>query len=230
MRAVRTLVVHVGMPKTGSTSIQHMLHRLSPALERAGVYVPAAARSRGTHENLVLPPGHRRHRPRLGGWTDLEREVRRCPAPCCVISSEHFTGNLTGFLGAGRVRALARAARREVRIVGYVRPQYALMESIYSQEVKTGDTWMPFDAYLAACPRLDRFNYEVGFRRWRKLFGTRLSVYPLEAARMPDGVAAHFLALLGARHLVPAAAALPPERAHRRQARGGAAADTPRPR
>lgn len=209
MLTVRTLVVHVGMPKAGSSSIQYMMHRLSPALERAGVYVPATARSWGAHQSLVLPPGHWRHRPHLGGWADLEREVRRCSAPLCVISSEHFTGSLEGFLGAGRVRAMARAARREVRVVGYVRPQYALLESIYTEDVKSGATCAPFDAYLEACTRLHRFDYDAVFRRWRKAFGIRLSVYPLEAARMPEGVVAHFLALLDARHLIPDAAALP---------------------
>ena len=209
IRAVRVLVVHVGMPKTGSTSIQHMLDRLSPALERAGVYVPAAARYRGAHKSLVLPPGHWRRRPHLGGWADMEREVRRCSAPLCVISSEHFAGSLEGFLGASRVRALARAARREVRVVGYVRPQYALLESIYAEDVKCGHTCAPFDVYLGACPRRHWFDYDAVFRRWRETFGTRLTVHPLEAARMPDGVVAHFLALLGACDLIPAAAALP---------------------
>ena len=134
--------------------------------------------------------------------------MRRCSAPVCVISSEWFTGDLPGFLGAGRVRALARAAQREVRVVGYVRPQYAFLEGLYTEVVKMGYVGVPFDAYPKAVLHLPLFDYAAIFRPWRATFGTRFSVYPLEAARMPDGVVAHFLALLGARDLIPAAAAL----------------------
>ena len=135
--------------------------------------------------------------------------MRRCSAPLCVISSEWFTGDLPGFLGASRVRALARAAQREVRVVGYVRPQYAFLEGLYTEVVKMGYVGVPFDVYPRTVLHLPLFDYEAAFRPWREMFGTRFSVYPLEAARMPDGVVAHFLALLGARDLIPAAAALP---------------------
>ena len=201
----RTLVVHIGGPKTGSTSIQNMLHRLSPALEREGVHVPVAGRLYGRHYNLGLFPGHWNHLPALGGWEDVLCEVKRSDAPLCVISSEELLAgpnvamNDAGHIvvpAAGRVAALARAAGRDVRVIAYVRPQYQLLESKYCQLAKVGRVSWPFETYLEHAPNNSFLDYETLFRPWRETFGERLAVYPLETARMHGGLLVHFLSLL----------------------------------
>ena len=214
----RTLIVHVGGPRTGSTSIQNMLHRLSPALERAGVHVPVAGRLYGRHHNLGLFPGHWNYLPALGGWADVLCEVKRSDAPRCVISSEALLAgpnvamNDAGQIvvqAVGRVAALARASGRDVRVIAYVRPQYQLLESKYCQLAKVGRVSWPFEKYLADAPNNPFLNYEAVFRPWGETFGERLAVYPLEAVRMPGGLLAHFLSLLGADGLAAEASALP---------------------
>ena len=86
----------------------------------------------------------------------------------------------------------------EVRVVGYVRPQYQRLESGYVQRVKMGNESAPFETVLkhhADDPRLD---YGSVFRPWRDAFGDRLSVHPLDPVRMPDGLLADFLTVIGA--------------------------------
>ena len=66
----RTLIVHIGTHKTGSTSIQRMLACLVGSLERLGIHVPAAAREAGGHANLVAEyshPARPYYNPDLGG-------------------------------------------------------------------------------------------------------------------------------------------------------------------
>ncbi len=201
----RRLVVHVGTVKTGSTSIQQVLHRLPLALERAGVHVPVAASWRGRAANLVGT-----WHPILGGWEDLLYEVQRSPARLCVISNDLFTYQRDALETARRIEALARAAGRDVEVVGYVRPQYQFVESLYVENVRGGSA-VPFEPQLRTM-LLDHSpaDYETCFRSWREVFGERLAVYPLEATRIRSGLIAHFLSLLGADDVAPAAAALRP--------------------
>ena len=205
----RKLVVHVGTHKTGSTSIQHMLDGLSASLEEHGVHVPVAARWQGHHAHLVSDLMYWRHNPCPRGWTDLADELTRCRASRFVVSAEHFTSPWAGRSMAARVAALARDLDLDVEVVGYVRPQHERLESSYSQQVKTGLQTAPFEDVLNDAPNDPRLNYNLVFEPWRKRFSDRLSVYPLEPDRMPDGLLAHFLTLLGVGDLSAAAAALP---------------------
>ena len=200
----RKLVVHIGTVKTGSTSIQEVLHRLPLALEREGVHVPVAATWRGCAKNLDGA-----HHPILGGWEDMLYEVRRSAARLCVISNENFTWHREALETARRIEALARAARRDVKVVGYVRPQHQFVESLYVQNVRDGEALGPFETQLRTMLDHSHADYETRFGPWREVFGERLAVYPLEATRNRGGLLSHFLSLLGADSIAPAAAALP---------------------
>ena len=205
----RRLVVHVGTSKTGSTSIQHTLHSFAASLEQCGVHVPVTGRMHGK-DCSILPV---RDPPPLGGWKELEAELARCPARRFVLSSEDLTGPRleNREAAAKRVAGLAEALDLDVDVVGYVRPQYQRLEALYVQFVKMGTLVAPFDTVLrhvADVPRLG-LDYAAAFRPWRETFADRLAVYPLEASRMPDGLLAHFLTVIGAGKLARAAAALP---------------------
>ena len=195
----RTLLVHIGLPKTGSTSIQRMLRVLARPLRRRGIHVPGAGRNAdGAHWNLVHEyMGNRKYEARRGGWAELSRELRESrSARRFVISAEAFSMRRAEDAAIPRIASLAGAADLDVEIVAYVRPQHRFIESDYSDSCK-GFEMRPFEAFLEA--RLDhsRYDYNECFRPWRKAFGNRLGVYPLEAAHMPAGLLPHFLAVLG---------------------------------
>ena len=215
----RTLVVHVGATKTGSTSIQHMLGSLSGALELAGIHVPVAARSHnGNHWNLAyLDKCIDGYDPDLGGWADLAEELRRCAARRFVVSSELFTNGCRGRGYTARVAALARDLALDIEIVGYVRPQYQRLEALYAQRVNSGHASPPFEMAASTCQDDPELDYNVIFQPWLETFGNRLTVYPLEVAERAGGLLTHFLGVLGAGELAAAAAGLP-----RRKERPGA--------
>ena len=118
----RTLVVHIGTPKTGSTSIQHMLHRLAIPLQKLGIHIPSSGRSGNlTHGGLAFVyPGSplyvRSHR----AWAALRDELCHHPAPRFVISAETFSTGAADHV-ADRVSDLAETVGLDVEVVAYVR-------------------------------------------------------------------------------------------------------------
>ena len=195
--------MHIGLPKTGSTSIQRMLCVLAGPLRKRGIHVPSAGQiAPGEHRNLVHEYlGSREYRAWAGGWAELSRELRESgTARRFVVSAESFSRQRPKDAAVPRIAGLAREADLDVEIVAYVRPQHRLIESGYS-EVSKGFEMRPFEAFLKA--RLDswRYDYNECFRPWRDAFGNRLVVYPLEAVRMPTGLLPHFLGVLGAPEL-----------------------------
>ena len=192
--AARRLVVHVGPRKTGSTSIQHMLAARRGWLREHGVHVAVPG---GIVDKLQLrnagDAGDRE-------WGRLAREIAEVEAPCCVVSSEglanpHFRGPC-----AHRLAALADRADLDIEVVGYVRPQWQLLESEYAQQVTGGRIGAPFARFVDKALDADEgsiVDYRAVFEPFRAQFGDRVNVTPLEASRLPDGLLAHFLALCG---------------------------------
>ena len=199
----RRLIVHIGTSKAGSTSIQYVLGALSRRLARGGVHVPrAGSGAPGDHHNLPRSTAGRwTAQPGRGAWPELLAEIRASSADRFVLSSEFFTGPFGGAPCAARLGELAAAADLDVHLVAYVRPQAQRLESYYGEQVRNGDRWAPFEAFVvemlspAGAAVLD---YEVVFAPWRAAFGDALAVYPLERGRPAQGLLAHFLGLLGA--------------------------------
>ena len=209
----RRLVVHAGTAKTGSTSLQRVLAALDPELRECGVHVPMAARrcpQAAQHRNLRWRFAGSRYVPEKGSWRALVDEIRASDADLFVISDEKFS-----VVPLGRVIAVMAelAARCElaVDVVAYVRPQCQYFESLYAQLVKNGIVGTPFELHvaksLAGAPlaRHARLNFARAFDPWRAVCGDRISVTPLEPSRVPDGLVAHFLGLIGTADLAHAA-------------------------
>ena len=215
----RRLVLHIGMPKTGSTTIQGLLVSFEQELRDRGVHVLGHRRlsvGRPTSPDRLRKALYRRSfGPPEQAWRSIAKEepwrstvedILRSNARLFVISHE-------GFIGRPNPRApaiiseFANACGLSVDIVAYVRPQCQFFESRYSQMVNRGGYLLPFDAFAAASftlrtiARHPWLDYRRVFAPWRAVFGPRVTVYPLESSRLPDGLAAHFLGLLGAPEL-----------------------------
>ena len=219
--AARRLVVHVGTPKTGSTSIQDALARLGPALRERGIHVPSAGRRHAAsarHANLLGSLTGFRHDAARGGWRELAAEIRASDA-CSFVISDEALGQPRAKHVAGVIAAIAELAADcalSVDVVGYVRPQCQYLESFYAQDVKNGWIEKPFGMYTADAFALRPvawhpwLNYGRVFAPWRTAFGSeRVAVTPFERSRLPIGLLRHFLGLLGAGDLAARAADVP---------------------
>lgn len=196
----RTLLTHVGVPKAGSTSIQNMLLTRVRALARCGIHVPRAGsqgRIVGEHNGLAAGFGNASSGP--DHWPRLAAEIRRSRAHRFVISAEHLSAR-NRWRCAERLLELAAREDLEIEVVGYVRPQWQILEAAYTQQVKAGRIGATFEAYLAR--RLgaqdNGLDYNDVFAPYREAFGGRVRVYPLEYGRPAQGLLGHFVEVLGA--------------------------------
>ena len=131
----------------------------------------------------------------------LAEEIAGTDAETFVVSCEDLTEPNPCVVCAKLLAELATRESVEVDVVGFVRPQWQLLESEYAQRVTGGRTPATFSRFVGEM--LDAgertiLDYRVVFAPYRARFGDRVRVFPLQASCMPQGLIAHFLSLVGA--------------------------------
>lgn len=194
------VLLHIGAPKTGTTSLQAALDDAQDRLYEHGVVLPAgesnpkfaAVGGAGTRAGALYERA----------WTRLVDAVAGQEARLSVISSEHFA--YARQEDAKRVVAALGGAR--VRVVITLRPLVELLPSRWQQFVQTGET----DAYHVWLEKVlsgppsgeyqDRYWIQLWHRRlierWAAAAGPEnLIVIPVDK-RSPDLLFRNFASLL----------------------------------
>ncbi len=176
-----TILIHCGMPKTGTTVLQRTLSRSSDDLLGEGVLYPRTGRGGSAHHLLaaVLREGDRAEAARLR--RRIEREIAATedeagPLRRTILSSEGLT-NLCGRGGAGNLAAFIDgfSAGHRVGAVIYLREIVSFLESMYCQIGRARAEVQPFDSYLRT--RRKRFrDFLAGLRMLRAALGDRFTV------------------------------------------------------
>lgn len=147
----RLLYLHAGTHKTATTSIQAFLGSNQTAFRRAGIYLPRTGRldprTAAQHNVAWELGGDPRFDPARGTVRQLLEELATTAAPRVVISSEDL-----GLLHAdpralGELDAAFRRLGFETRVVFYLRPQSAYIESLYVELLKNG-CFVDFAGYV----------------------------------------------------------------------------------
>ena len=225
------LIVHVGMPKTGSTSIQRMLKHRAQLLRANDLHVPEIWTHRTReframkHADLAKELADKTGARQISPWTRLAQEVQGTDATPCVISSEVFAKPEFRDAMARELAAFAERENVAVEIIGYVRPQWQYLEALYTQHTYAraigGATFQRFVADMLDAGERTMFDYNVVFAPYRAAFGECVKVFPLEPSRLPQGLLAHFLQQCG----VPADAAAVARLPHANSRRGAKATE-----
>ncbi|MDW3216950.1 MAG: hypothetical protein R8G01_23365 [Ilumatobacteraceae bacterium] len=169
------LVLHAGLPKTGSTSIQRFLNANAEALGEQGVWFrPVADRkNRRDHNFLAMAFWNRVQRiyadrygddlERLRGdslqaWTGQLDEFRQSDQETLLISGEFFTR-----AGAAHVAAFAKEQLTDfdISVVFYLRQPSTHYVSWLQQHLKGSNKMMAFGR--------NRSNWARRLRMWRKV-------------------------------------------------------------
>lgn len=138
--------LHVGAPKTGTTHLQHTLHRNRSALREAGVLYPGTSPAHYRAAlDLIEAPWELHESPQVAGaWTRLVTELRRWNGPA-VVSHES--------LAKAAPRHVERARRdlsfAEVHVVYTARDLARQLPAGWQERVKNGET-MCYGDFLAA--------------------------------------------------------------------------------
>lgn len=163
---MKTVYLHIGTHKTGSTSIQRFLARADDALTDQGFLYPTTGRpdtdwtdQYGQHElywSLVEKRGIESDQV----WHELRREINAFPGHSVVLSAEGFEG-----IGTRNIRRILEYLQpHAVRVIVYLRPPVQRLRSEYSQLVKTGVCSAPFNRFVAK--QAQRCNYLELVQKW----------------------------------------------------------------
>ena len=130
------IVVHIGLRKAGSTSIQNFLKVNETRLKALSVDYPLVGRqARNNHTNLAREiRGLAEFDPEEGSIEELAKVWRRESAATMILSAEALEECETD--QGLRLAALRRSADEEVRVVLVIRDLIDLMPSSYAQMVK----------------------------------------------------------------------------------------------
>ncbi len=186
-RMKRHLTLHIGLSKTGSSSIQRVLAEQRPAMQARGIYYP---RSPGWANHALLPASLVND-PRIlwgfhpGTWEGLSpaarlarfrqewaAEMAALPdwAGHVVISAEQIGGLMRQEDEVQRLADTLHAHFATVRVVVYLRRQDQHLASAYSQWLRGGVLEEPA---LPATGPAHHFEYDYGpmLDRYARAFG-----------------------------------------------------------
>ncbi|MEO8927082.1 MAG: hypothetical protein ABI306_07945 [Caulobacteraceae bacterium] len=205
-------ILHIGVEKTGSTSVQATLSKNRQKLRAHGVLYPEAlgeknhvkayafASESGVDElkspwGLDNPAAIARFRNQL--TAQLTQEVRAARPKVFCVSNEHCSSRLLARSEIERLADLLGGLADTVKVVVYLRRQGDALRSAYSTYIKTGGT-DHFD--LPGPEEIKRkYDYEAILGRWAAVFGEgAMDVRLFDRETLKDGdVVADFVAGLG---------------------------------
>lgn len=195
------LVVHIGLHKTGTTSLQLMLAQNRELLRAHRVLYPeAAAVEAGGHLNLVWQAtGSWKYQPDAGGIDELVAEARQHRPEVLLISAESLSGYAKNPAPLAIVEHISQALGSKPEIVCTIRPQHIMLDSLYAQNASTGYTTQRFEHYSIEVLNRGTLDFETLLGRWFDRFG-HVTLIPVDCS---TSLETRFLAATGLDHLPP---------------------------
>ncbi|CAN5415535.1 hypothetical protein BH09ACT10_BH09ACT10_09260 [soil metagenome] len=183
-----TTLVHIGPPKTATTTLQYGFHDNREALAAQGVrYAGTTHQSMTAAQQVVQTGAIYGQKPiKKNAWQKLVKEVASAPEPRVVVSSEYFADASESTV-AEIVEGLGGDA---VHVVLTLRPLAEILPSQWQQYVKVHATvsyerWLrrvlSYDGLAVDHPFWVRHRHDKLIERWLKVVGPdRLTVVILD--------------------------------------------------
>ncbi len=183
------LIMHIGTPKTGTTTIQKMLFENKVALKSNGFHFLQCA---GLKNNRALPAccvndrrkddfftkrgiadreGRLRFREKVLSQFRSELASLGDDIHTVIVSSEQFSERLKSGAEVERFYDVVSPYFSNIKILCWLREQSEMAGSFYSTALRSGGT-VCFDDFLEKCrPDNQRYNYYEMLNRWSDVFG-----------------------------------------------------------
>ncbi len=200
---MRRAIVHIGTPRTGTTSLQHILTRLRPALGEAGILYPdltpaSAAAPHLSHQHLgEALDGRRPPRERAELLRRLAAGLRDTPCDVVLLSYEGLCGAPPALNVARTLAALFAAHGFAMETLVTVKPQSEYLNSLYTwrtQFLREGRAFSKFAAAWMGTARLDLARMAAP---WQAASDGRLHVVPVRDRQSEAPLAERTLAEVG---------------------------------
>jgi len=199
MKKFNKIYLHIGMEKTGTTSIQRALDIHRETLEANGYYYPKAIavgrnsllatmfdndpESKTSFKGIVKKSG--------GSLEGFKNEIQRqlvqeydaTPAENLVLSSEHLA--LDSDFKA--IKSYCDELADETIIIVYIREQAALALSLYSTNIKGGGSDFSSIESLKNGVLPNRLNFKFMLQNWQSVFPGPIMVRLFDKSELIDG-------------------------------------------
>ena len=195
---MKTIYLHIGTHKTGSTSIQRFLARADKALAERGILYPEVGRPETDWSDQYGQ--HRLYWALVGKrgvesdqvWHDLMEEIDAFSGHSVVLSAEGFDG-----IGKGDIwRVLNHVSPHPVRVVVYLRSPLQYLKSAFNQRVKMGTYRRPFIRFVEE--RAPDCNYRDLVGRWDRFDGIEaVDIRLFDKVKRTPGLEASFADAIG---------------------------------
>lgn len=196
--ARRRCILHIGSPKTATSSIQTMLKTNRRRFLKHGILVPESGQGEsGAHRALAYALAGVPLDPNADVEQDFLREVRDSAADCVLLSSE-FMWPLLGVPAQGRrLLECLRSLDLDIALLLYVRNQPQYLNSSYVQQVKTFHCADEFSGFAG---RARRKESKYAYSQWIDFsakHGVGLVARPFSEPVRTSGVTQDFLSTIG---------------------------------
>ncbi|NUQ82465.1 MAG: hypothetical protein HUU10_12705 [Bacteroidetes bacterium] len=204
--AKKTIFLHIGAMKTGTSAIQNVLYQKQNKLAQTGLFIPTLSKRARNYLGFSLlspvPDFIHTRLPEPAGdlYKQLNTEIDQCAQKTVVISTESWYQISTShLLGAEAPRQLHRLlggerSDRTYKVVFFIRRQDRLMESIYNQHIKNNNLYS-----LLQSPFSEFMDHYSGYadlegitRSWESVFGREAIVLIPYTERKTNSVALFF--------------------------------------
>jgi hypothetical protein len=186
----KTLILHIGDHKTGSTTLQNAFATGQVFVEGARILYPAnlnhnyllgVFRAEAADQTSFFVP-----RPGRPDLAQLRAQIEATDAEYIVISGEQFENLEAADFKRVTDRWFADVVAR-VRVVAYARPHAQRFISNFAELVKIGAIEGGMDAYLERILDTGRYHFAARFGRWRTAFGEDFLLRPMIREQLYNG-------------------------------------------
>jgi hypothetical protein len=194
----KVLFLHAGPPKTGSTTIQQFFRDNADLFARQGLLRPRTGTAHRSHYHFDLVEAFSPERTADPLRAALKAEIEENGRPDRVfISAEHFAAKLGTAAYLASLTTFCRELGYRLQVIAYVRPPAALLNSLYTQSVKS---WrqVPFiDQFVAREIGGGRHDYMRLFAALRRNGDASLTLRPFNREVLARGLTIDMCGIMG---------------------------------
>ena len=187
---MRRAIVHIGMPRTGSTSFQELLASVRPSLAAAGLDYPdldppnfglgAGVNHQSLGEAL---DGRRPRSERTASLARLVAALQATRAEIVLLSYEGFSVQRPGLGVPALLRDLFADFGFALEVAMVVKPQAGQLNSAYAHRAQVVHESRTFDEFCRRHARSGRLDYHARLLPWLQAADGRVTAVPLRDAR-----------------------------------------------